>query len=98
MAFSPDSKTLLTGCADKTARLWDATTGRPIGPPFAQGTAECVAFSPDGRTVLTGPGGSNDGRVQLWDVISRTAIGLPFKHQGLLSSVSLSPDRDHRMW
>ena len=34
VAFSPDGKTMLTGCSDKTARLWDAATGQPIGPPI----------------------------------------------------------------
>ncbi len=66
VAFSPDGKTVLTGSADKTARLWDAATGQPIGPPLPHRDAvQAVAFSPDGKTVLTG---SDDRTARLWDV------------------------------
>ena len=33
-AFSPDGKRIVTASADKTARLWDAETGKPIGEPL----------------------------------------------------------------
>ena len=32
-AFSPDGKRIVTASEDKTARLWDAETGKPIGEP-----------------------------------------------------------------
>jgi hypothetical protein len=55
VAFSPDGKTILTGCRDGTVRLWDATTRQPIGPDLhQQGLVWAVAFSPDGKTILTG--------------------------------------------
>jgi hypothetical protein len=53
VAFSPDGRTILTGCLDKAARLWDAATGQPIGPPLVHsGMVLSVAFSPDGLSLL----------------------------------------------
>ena len=49
---------------DKTARLWDVTSGEEIGVLRGQGEREkFAAFSPDGRTVVTG---SSDGTARLW--------------------------------
>src|SRR5262249_1451036 len=52
--FSPDGTLILTGSHDKTARLWDAQTGKQKA--VLAGHEErvmSVAFSPDGKRVLT---------------------------------------------
>ena len=71
---------MLTGSTDQTARLWDAATGKPIGPPLAhRGTVYDVAYSPDGKTVLTG---SADQTARLWDAATGNPIGVPSPNQG----------------
>ena len=65
VAFSPDSRFLLTGSADKTARLWEVESGRCV-KIFEGHTASIgsVSFSSDGGQFLTG---SSDGTAILWE-------------------------------
>jgi WD40 repeat protein len=90
VAFSPDGKTILTGCWDQTARLWDAQTGRPIGEPLEHpDRVFSVAFSPDGRTILTGCG---DKTARLWDAHTGRPIGQTMEHPDRVNSVAFSPN------
>ncbi|KAL4865206.1 hypothetical protein BDV12DRAFT_200398 [Aspergillus spectabilis] len=65
LAFSPDSRQLVSGSWDFTVRLWDTTTGdlqkRLVGH---NNRVWAVAFSPDGRLIASG---SDDNTVKLWD-------------------------------
>jgi WD40 repeat protein len=65
-AFAPDDSLLVTGSADKTARLWDTATGAAKHTLTGHTAAvAAVAFAPDGKLVATG---GKDGLVKLWDV------------------------------
>jgi hypothetical protein len=90
VALSPDGKTVLTSSPDRTARLWDAATGKPVGSPLVHnGPVLTAVFSPNGKTVLTG---IENGTAQLWDVATGHSIGLPLVHQFVIRAVAFSPD------
>ena len=66
VAFSPDGKTVVSGSADKTVRIWDVGTGD--NTQVLKGHTDIVysvAFSRDGKTVVSG---SQDGTIRTWDV------------------------------
>ena len=52
-AFSPDGARILTASADKTAKLWDAASGKLIASFAHQDSVNDAAFSPDGARILT---------------------------------------------
>jgi hypothetical protein len=65
VAFSPDSTRVVTASDDKTARVWDATTGTPVTAPLEhQGAVWAAAFSPDGARVVTA---SDDKTARVWN-------------------------------
>ena len=81
---------MVTASGDKTARLWDASSGKAISPPMEHYAVVCsAAFSPDGQRVVTA---SCDKRARLWDASSGKAIGLPMQHDGEVVSAAFSPD------
>ncbi|MCP5246102.1 MAG: hypothetical protein H6937_09210 [Burkholderiales bacterium] len=52
----------VTASSDRTARLWDAQTGKVLGNPIQHdGTVDSATFSPDGTWVVTA---SNDNWLQ----------------------------------
>ena len=64
--FSPGGRTILTGCGDHMARLWDAATGKPSGEPFEHvNGVQGVAFRSNGRTFVTG---CANGEVWTWNI------------------------------
>ena len=76
-AFSPDGKRIVTASSDKTARLWDAETGKPIGELDGhEGWVWRAAFSPDGKRIVTASG---DKTARLWDADTGKAIGEPLE-------------------
>jgi eukaryotic-like serine/threonine-protein kinase len=90
VAFSPDGKTLTTGCQDGAVRLWEVDTGRLREPsPRHQGPVLAVAFSPDGKRLATGGG---DRAARLWDVPTGVALGPPLWHADAVQAVAWSPD------
>ena len=78
----------MTGGEDGMARLWDATTGFPLGPSLdIPGAVRAVAFSPDGNKAnLTG---SEDRTARLWHAASGRTIGRPFPSD---QTVAFHPD------
>jgi WD40 repeat protein/tRNA A-37 threonylcarbamoyl transferase component Bud32 len=94
MKFSADWKYLLTIHADHTARLWDATTGAPVRPPFPLPSFVDDAWSP----VRLGPDGNamlfldRDRRVWVFDAATGSARGRAPDLGGTGVSLDFCPD------
>jgi WD40 repeat protein/tetratricopeptide (TPR) repeat protein len=91
MAFSPDSKRIVTAGGDSTTRVWDAGTGALQLELKAKPEEDvmCAAFSPDGTQITTGHW---LGIVKVWDARTGKALHDWQAHSSQVTRVAFSPD------
>jgi WD40 repeat protein len=97
VAYSPDGKTLASGSADETVRLWDVATGKERATLKSDTNSACsLVFSPDGGTLASGgkAGGSasKNRTIRLWAVQTGKEWATIKGHDEVVLSVVFSPD------
>lgn len=88
--WSPDGKHVATGSADKTAIIWNASTGSQVMTLVGHSSLIwSVSWSPDGKQLATG---SRDNSAIIWDVCTGQKIHLLEGHASVVGNVRWSPD------
>jgi WD40 repeat protein len=90
VAYSPDGRWIASASKDRTAKVWDAGTGKEILTLAGHGDeVRCVAFSPDGKLIVTG---SQDKNIKIWDIATGQEL-VTFKgHTSTVTTVTYSPN------
>lgn len=89
VVFSPDGKSLVTGSADQSARVWDLATHQQRLLLDHTSIIRVVAFSHDGKLIATT---GEDGATRLWDAQSGKLLQEFIGHTGTIFAVAFTPD------
>jgi WD40 repeat protein len=89
---------VVTASDDKTARIWDARTGEPIGEPLQhQGSVNAASFDATGERVVTA---SDDKTARIWKAVAAPGQPLLDRIRSMLGprapkplKIPASPDR-----
>lgn len=103
--YSPDGRLIVTASSDNLARIWDAATGKLIGPLAGhKGEIHHAVFSQDGQRIATA---SYDHSAGVWNVSTGKRIATlvhgadvnsaVFSRDGRLV-VTASVDKTARVW
>ena len=90
VAFSSDGQRLGTGSHDRTAKIWDATSGQELLTLHGHSSfVLSVAFSPNRDRLATG---SLDNTARIWDATTGRELLVLAGHSRQVTGVVLSPD------
>lgn len=93
VAWSPDGKLIASGSVDRTAIVWEASTGRKVTTlRNFRGSVLSLAWSPDSQYLAVASDVDEDG-VQIWDTNSWQPVEtLAHGLQTFPTSIAWSPD------
>lgn len=90
IAASPDSNYVVTGSRDKSAKLWELSTGREVRSFLGHDySVTSVDVSSDGKYLLTG---SNDETARLWEMETGKEVFSVNPVHEQIKHVAISPD------
>jgi WD40 repeat protein len=99
LSFTPDSKRLISGGADKTVRIWNASNGKELvsldahsnNSPLSSDIVSSLACSPIGSLLATGDW---NGTVKIWDIATMIECTTFKAHPTLCHVTALVFSRD----
>ncbi len=90
VAFSPDSRRVVSGSWDRTLKVWDTATGQELFT--LKGHTDIlrdVAYTPDGRQIVSG---SDDRTLRFWDAATGKQTRTIEANPDGVRSLAISPD------
>jgi WD40 repeat protein/serine/threonine protein kinase len=90
VAFSPDGRKIAAGSVDRTAKVWDTSTGQTLLILTGHaGPVRSIAFSHDNLRIVTG---SDDRNARIWDATTGQFLYALKEHAEAVLSVAFSPE------
>ena len=87
IVLTPDGKTLASGSADETIRIWDTSTGNQLLSLPSEKT-RTLAISVDGKILAS----SNTENIKLWDISTGTQLKTLKVEDESVTKLAISPD------
>jgi WD40 repeat protein len=88
IGFSPDGRFLATASGDRTARVWDLSSGQEALRLDVAGPVAALAFAPDGRRLATA---TDLGTIRVWATLSGREL-FRIGTGSTVQALSFSPD------
>jgi WD40 repeat protein len=88
VAVSPDSNYVATASKDKSAKLWEMSSGREVRSFLGHdATVTSLEFTADGKYLITA---SNDKTIRTWDVVSGKELSV-LKTPDIITDIAIDP-------